>query len=803
MPFLGRVLLLCVAITLGASAVASAQPAVSVFPSPGTQSSLPGTQITFRGVPASSIGTVEVVGSKSGLHAGTVKADSDGDGGSFLLDKPLIAGEKVTVTTGLNIIGGHNGAWQFTVGTPWGQLGVAAIPMVPAGSNGALHFRSRPDLTPAAVSVTTNKAPASYGDVFIAPQDGPLQNGPELLSPTGHLIWFQPIPKNTLATDFRVQQLYGQPVLTWWEGTTDNGSGRGEGVIFNSHYQEIGLVKAANGLAGADLHEFLVTNNGDAYIVAASPLHFGNQNRPLIDSVVQEIDIKTGLVLFEWHSNDHIPISESFFRSNTPGHVYDPWHLNSISIAGDGNLIVSMRNTWAVYKINHETGAVMWTLGSSKNNFKRGAGVATAFQHDVIAQPDGSLTIFDDGAGPPNVHSQSRAVRIALNTKTMTATLVKQYFHSPPLLSIFEGNAQLLPGGDVFMGWGSVPDLSEDNSSGQQDYDAHFNVPTSSYRAYRFQWNGQPLTNPAVALSRGPNGVSTISASWNGATSVNSWTLLSGSSPNSLAPVASVKQGGLFESNIQIHSEQPYFAVQAVNAGGGVTGRSNAIGSAGTRLSIFGHTGWVSPSGGAGMFVGCFSSVSCHVTATISAGRTVIARTGTEQVPANNAGIVFYGLTSAGRSMLGRARDQQLNVTANVRNSDGASTSSGITLTPFGTGGKSPAYTSQHTPGLQLYARTSFANSSGFGGVFAGCFSSSPCHATTTVTAGKTVIAQSGKEFIGANDYAMLLYQLTSAGKSMMLHDSGNQLPVKITISDGHDTATSTMAIVRFGPKPG
>ena len=213
-----------------------------------------------------------------------------------------------------------------------------------------------------------------------------------ILDPNGNLVWFQPLPPNQLATDFRVQQLGDQPVLTWWQGYTNNGSGRGEGVIYNSSYQQIATVQAGNGLQGMDLHEFLVTPQGDAYVVGVSPIRYGTLKKPLMDAVVQEIDIKTGLVLFEWHAIDHVPITASYFNTNSPGFVYDPYHLNSIALDTDGNLIVSMRNTWAVYKINRSTGAVMWTLGSNQNTFKRGAGVSTAFQHDAVVQPDGSLT---------------------------------------------------------------------------------------------------------------------------------------------------------------------------------------------------------------------------------------------------------------------------------------------------------------------------------------------------------------------------------------------------------------------------
>ena len=373
---------------------------------------------------------------------------------------------------------------------------------MPAGSNGVQHFHSRPDLEPASITINRRSSSAYGGDIFLTPQYGPVQNGPMLLDPSGNLIWFQPLPANQLATDFRVQQLNGQPVLTWWQGYTNNGSGRGEGVIYNSSYQQIATVQAGNGLQGMDLHEFLVTPQGDAYVVGVSPIHWNGMKRPLMDAVVQEIDIKTGLVLFEWHAIDHIPISASFFKNGAPGAVFDPYHLNSIALDTDGNLIVSLRNTWAVYKIDHQTGAVIWTLGSNQNNFKMGAGTQTAFQHDVVLQPNGMLTMFDDGAGPPRVHTQSRAIEESLNESNNTVTLVRQFEHSPGLSANFEGGAQVLPGGDLFVGWGQQPYFSEFNSSGQLIFDARFTSNTSSYRAYKFAWSGQPTTPPAAR--RGP-----------------------------------------------------------------------------------------------------------------------------------------------------------------------------------------------------------------------------------------------------------------------------------------------------------
>ena len=316
-----------------------------------------------------------MTGSRSGIHTGRLAAHSDGQGASYLSTTGFKAGETVTVNTSLNVAGGKNGTFSFRVATPAGTIQPQQLPLAPATSNGVQRFRSRPDLTPASVSVTTRSSKAAPGDIFVAPQAGPLQDGPMVLDPAGKLIWFRPLPRNQAATDFRVQTLNGQPVLTWWQGGVNAGSGRGEDVIFDQNYKQVAVVTAGNGLQGADLHEFLVTPQGQAYVIAVFPVRWPGTAKPLMDSVVQEIDIKTGLVMFEWHALDHVPLSESYFKTpHHPGHVWDPFHLNSVTIDRDGNLIVSLRNTWAAYKIDHQTGSVIWTLGSNRSSFKLGPG---------------------------------------------------------------------------------------------------------------------------------------------------------------------------------------------------------------------------------------------------------------------------------------------------------------------------------------------------------------------------------------------------------------------------------------------
>jgi len=575
----GSLALLTAALLVSHVAGALAQPGpVSVFPIPGSQVALPATQIVFRGVAPSSIGAIEVSGSRSGAHAGRIEADSDGQGGSFLPSAGFSPGETVTVTTDLDVLGTSNGTFQFTIARPAGAIPPAPLPRVAAGRNGVQHFHSRPDLLPPSIKVTRRSAPTVLGDIFVAPQFGPAQDGPMLLDPAGNLIWFDPtsMASEILTTDFRVQQLGGQRVLTWWSGYTNDGSGRGEGVIFSDNYRELAVVKAGDGLQ-MDLHEFLITPQGDAYFIAVSPVRWPGIKRPVLDSVVQEVDISTGLVLFEWHALDHIPLGDSYFGPpRGAGHLLDPFHINSISLEPDGNLIISARNTSTVYNVSHATGAVIWRLGGKRSTFKMGRGTSTALQHDAVLQPDGTLTMFDDGAGPPKVHSESRAIRIGINTADRTATLVGEYFHHPALTADFEGSAQALSGGDTFVGWGQQPYFSEFTPAGKLDFDAHFVAPTSSYRAYRLPWSGDPVTFPAVAATRSQRNTTTVYASWNGATDVASWRVLAGSGPTKLASVATVAKTG-FETAIRIRGRRRYIAVAPLNSAGATLATSRTV----------------------------------------------------------------------------------------------------------------------------------------------------------------------------------------------------------------------------------
>jgi Arylsulfotransferase (ASST) len=562
---------------------------VTVSPLPGSRDASPRAQISFLGAPSGKLRVLSVVGSRSGSHTGRLEAYSNGDGASFLPSRPFAEGERVTVRAQLGAGGSRRALLdQFAVAR---QDSISSTPdgTHPGRSSEVQSFHSRPELQPPVLTVTAQSPAEAPGEEFVAPYAGPGQAGPMILDPNGGLVWFKPLPKYTSATNLRVQEYAGKPVLTWWQGDISvHGFGLGEGVIADSTYTDIAHVKAGNGLQ-ADLHEFQLTPQGTALITAYDPIHCnlssvgGPADGGVTDGVFQEIDVRTGLVMYEWTSLDHVGLSESYASAvkSSTAFPFDFFHINSIDAEDDGTFLISGRNTWTAYEIGADSGQILWRLGGKHSSFKLGSGVPTAWQHDPRQLPDGSISIFDNGASP-TVHPQSRGVVVKLDPQHRSAKLVDQIVHTPPIRAESEGNMQALANGDWFVGWGQIADFSEFSPEGKLLFDAHFPALERSYRDLRFTWTGTPLHPPVFAFQAAAGGSGTAYASWNGATQVAAWRALSGPSPSSLTTVAQVPHSG-FETVIPIPTGTlgPYLAVQALDAAGQVLGTSVAAAQSG------------------------------------------------------------------------------------------------------------------------------------------------------------------------------------------------------------------------------
>ena len=258
-----------------------------------------------------------------------------------------------------------------------------------------------------------------------------------------------------------------------------------------------------------------------------------------------------------------------------PDEPLDYFHINSIEVEPDGNFLIDAKGTYAVYKVDRESGEVLWRLGGKRSDFEMGEGTRTVSQHDARRQEDGTITIFDNGA-PPEVHDQSRGIVVELDEEAMKATLVREYTHPEEPLATSQGNMQVLPNGNVFIGWGTEPFNSEYSKEGKLLFDLQFAGETQSYRAFRQVWSGRPAEDPAVAAERGKGDKVIIYASWNGSTETTTWRVLAGPNPEELEPVGSVPWEG-FETAMAIRTDEPYVAVQAEDDSGHVLGTSEAI----------------------------------------------------------------------------------------------------------------------------------------------------------------------------------------------------------------------------------
>jgi hypothetical protein len=388
-------------------------------------------------------------------------------------------------------------------------VGAAAMALIGASSALAATPTSPPPVT----ILTSSPFVAQGGDFFISPYGdaATYANGPEIVNSQGDVVWFKAVPAGEEASDFRTQTYDGQPVLTWWQGTGFGGLSTGTDYIYNDHYQQIATVNAGNGLS-ADGHEFLITPWNTALILSyttatANLTSIGGPSaQTVINGVVQEIDIATGKVLWQWNSEDHVPFSQS--EEPLPASASTPWdwfHINAVKLDDNGNLLIDARDTWTTYEVNARTGNIIWQLGGKASSFKlqaapgqslNDAGEIFAWQHDPEPLGNDVYTFFDNesagvantGVGSTAQFSVSRAVTVKLNEFNHTATLIKADNQPEGQIAPSQGNAQTIPGGNLVVGWGSLPYFSEFDPFGKLVFNAEFPTGVNTYRAYQQQW---------------------------------------------------------------------------------------------------------------------------------------------------------------------------------------------------------------------------------------------------------------------------------------------------------------------------
>ncbi len=563
---------------------------IALFPSPDTTTAAPTSQISFQQVDAATItdGSITVTGSSTGDHTGEIVANSDGEGASFRPTEPFEAGETVTVTAPEQICGAEGSTASFTVATdeiaPLPEPDEPPSPRPQTSDDELQHFLSQPDLAPPALEVTRpdlsdDGTPRGEGLYFLGAKGGTIDGGPMIIDAAGELVWHLPMPEGVQVADVRVQQYQGEPVLTWWQGAIDRGNGKGTGVIVDRSYATVAEVEAANGYA-ADMHEFLLDDDGTAwmtiYHTAPGDLSDldGPANAAVIDSIVQQVDIPTGNVLFEWHSLDHVdPAVSAVDYDADSDRPYDYFHVNAIDPGGEGTILITARNTNALYLLNRASGEVIWTLGGEASSFAMGEGTDSVFHHDGRLHGDRFVTIFDN----QTKDIPARLIALELDLEADRASLVWEHTAPGDLPAVAQGGLQLLEGGNLVAGWGSAnlegpadrtTTITEYASDGAVLFHVAFlGEGINSYRAYRMPWTATPTSDPAATVTDDDGGA-TVAVAWNGATEVARWELVSSADDEVLA---TADRAG-FETRIEVDDLPAGVVVRALDADGAVLG---------------------------------------------------------------------------------------------------------------------------------------------------------------------------------------------------------------------------------------
>ena len=199
---------------------------------------------------------------------------------------------------------------QRAIGATAVAIGAALLALSGAAS------ASADPTAPPPVTILTSSPFVGQGDFFITPTGDATTyaNGPEILDQPGQRCLVprrsrrarrQPTSAAELRRPARADLVAGNRASAASRSGTD--------YIYNDHFQQIATVNAGNGLS-ADGHEFLITPWNTAlilsYTTATADLTSigGPADQTVIDGVVQEIDIATGKVLFQWNSEDHVPV---------------------------------------------------------------------------------------------------------------------------------------------------------------------------------------------------------------------------------------------------------------------------------------------------------------------------------------------------------------------------------------------------------------------------------------------------------------------------------------------------------------
>ncbi|KIK57482.1 hypothetical protein GYMLUDRAFT_98597 [Collybiopsis luxurians FD-317 M1] len=466
------------------------------------------------------------------------------------------------------------------------------------------------------------------GLIFLAPRGTDVKSpGPLIFDKSGDLIWDGTQYGQTLT--FRMSTYKNESVILLWTGQIQaSGVGFGYDLIINNKYEIIANFTADLDGGLADFHDIVITPNDTALITAYQPktwdlISYNISDGWLLDSVFQEVDPSTGKALFTWEASDHVDVTSCYADPGSSGtsesNPWDFFHVNAVNKDNSGNYLISSRHCHTLYYIGPD-GNIIWTIGGKNSSVTMNTNTGFAWQHDARWRNGGTqISLFDNaGTSWELDSSNSRGILLDYDQAGNSVSLNKEWIPFNITVSESQGNVGVLDSGNTVIGWGQIPYFSEYDANGQFLYVVQFGVgDVQSYRAYTFNWTGNPTTRPSVFVETDDSNT-TIYASWNGATEVASWQL-SGStaeSPQLAIPISNYSRSG-FETTMAVTNSSTnfkYYQVAAFNSNKKIIAYSSFTASDGSSQDPAANQTIDSSNNGSGSDSGSSSSGSIQST---------------------------------------------------------------------------------------------------------------------------------------------------------------------------------------------
>ncbi|KAI1335625.1 Arylsulfotransferase-domain-containing protein [Xylariaceae sp. FL0016] len=445
---------------------------------------------------------------------------------------------------------------------------------------------------------------SSYPKEWIHQDDSPAGlgsgYGPALWSAEDlSLVYIHQIYDLVYNTD--VQTYKGKDFLTFWAGKyLVPGRGSGRCYMLNHQYDVAYTVNAINIPEGADLHECLVTADGTMLLTILHDVSYdltpvgGPPNGTVCESIVQEVDIETGNLVFEWRALDHysITLSPTQYEPSPSKLGWDWFHVNSVQKLLNGNFLISSWSLGLLSYVNGSGGIVIWTMGSTVSQFTEPLNDgATNFKAHTIHFIDDDITqlmMFDNYAAEYQTvgvckGNCSRGRHLEIDQKARTAKIMKEYFHPQRLQTFAQGSINILANGNILVGWGYNPAVTEQAPDGTIVFDAQLGVlpvGPDHYRIRKVDWKGYPTWGPAIAATGNGTAKSKVFFSWNGATEVTDWLLTVSDKPsgpwNTTDDSLKVARQG-FETEIEVGDSDYYARAAALDHSGKTLGFTHIV----------------------------------------------------------------------------------------------------------------------------------------------------------------------------------------------------------------------------------